>query len=93
MSGSAHRSFQVYATETEIPGYQRAWVWGLAALVILCCGLTAGWLFNTAFGGLLPLQQISTPNNITLAQQERINEQLRKRITQLEQALNEDICN
>ena len=38
----------VYAAETAIPRYQRAWVWGVAALAILLCGLAAGWLIEAA---------------------------------------------
>lgn len=40
--------FTIYDAQQAIPGYQRAGVWGLAALAILLCGLAAGWLFGGA---------------------------------------------
>ncbi|MDG4595690.1 MAG: hypothetical protein P9F75_08345 [Candidatus Contendobacter sp.] len=88
--------FTVYAAETAIPRHQRAWVWGLAALAILLCGLAAGWLMGGAgFGGF----QSGTRSGIRavdgvalLAQREAVNDELRKRIARLEQALRGDIC-
>lgn len=89
--------FTLYATETAIPRYQRAWVWGSAAFIILLCGLLSGWLL----GGIkdnfwdnwssVPIR--ATDNQTLLAQQQATNEALRNRIAQLEQAMRDDVCN
>jgi hypothetical protein len=52
MNDQKQAQFTVYAAEAAIPRYQRAGVWGLAALAILLCGIVAGWLFGRA--GSLP---------------------------------------
>ena len=76
----------VYAAETAIPRYQRAWVWGLAALGILICGILAGGLLGATltpsatgpYAGSVAMHPTAT--------------QLRARIEQLEQALRGDPC-
>ncbi|MCC6135089.1 MAG: hypothetical protein LM550_14020 [Candidatus Contendobacter sp.] len=83
--------FTIYEAEAMIPGHQRAWVWGIAALAILLCGLVAGWLL----GGTLnpyPFSASTTDSARLLIRQEAINQQLRERIAGLEQALGSDVC-
>ncbi|MBK8183829.1 MAG: hypothetical protein IPK63_13510 [Candidatus Competibacteraceae bacterium] len=95
MSEQRHAQFAIYAEETAIPRYQRAWVWGVAALLILLCGLAAGWLFGASNGaGRAPPAGAysSVAESALLARQEDINAQLRRRIAQLEQALAGDAC-
>ena len=95
MSRQEQESFTVYATETAIPRHQRAWVWGLAALAILLCGLVAGW----SMGGVKIGAPDGTRSSIhavdgaaLLARQEAANRALRERIAHLEQALRGDPC-
>lgn len=91
-----HSQFTVYAVEAAIPRYQRAWVWGAAALAILLLGVVAGWLFS----GAIPTRLTSNAQSIggmadgaaLLTRQEAVNAQLRERITQVEQALGGDVC-
>lgn len=97
MSEQRHAQFAIYAEETAIPRYQRAWVWGVAALLILLCGLAAGWLFGASNGaGHAPPAEAGSYSSVAestlLARQEDVNAQLRQRITQLEQALAGDAC-
>ena len=51
MNRQEQGQFTIYAAEAAIPRYQRAWVWGLAALAILLCGLVAGWYKHGAGAG------------------------------------------
>jgi len=97
MSRQAQESFTIYAVETAIPAYQRAWVWGLAALAILLCGLAAGWLAGSAGAGFPGSAKTATPMQrvdgaALLAQREAANDELRQRIARLEQALRGDAC-
>ena len=91
-----HPQFTIYPEEAAIPGYQRAWVWGVAALAILLCGLAAGWLFGAAgnhhAGSAPPSGARSADSGALLVRQEAVNGQLRERITRLEQALAGDAC-
>ena len=94
-SEQEHPQLTIYPEEAAIPGYQRAWVWGVAALAILLCGLAAGWLF--AGGALLPAGEQpagarSADSGALRVRQEAVNGQLRERITRLEQALTGDAC-
>ena len=95
MSEREHPQFTIYPEEAAIPAYQRAWVWGVAALAILLCGLAAGWLFG---GGEqraasdLPFAAHFADGDALRVRQETINGQLRERITRLEQALAGDAC-
>jgi hypothetical protein len=88
--------FTLYAAEAAIPRYQRAGVWGLAALGILLCGLAAGWLFGgaavRAWDGARSDGARSVDGTALLARQEAVNQQLRERIAHLEQALSGDAC-
>lgn len=96
MTRQEHPQFTVYAVETAVPGYQRAWVWGLGALAILLCGMAAGWLF----GGAPPAPRESAragdvrsvDGTALLARQETVNRRLRERIAGLERALAGDAC-
>ena len=96
MAEQKHAQFTVYAAEAAIPRYQRAWVWGTMALVILWCGAIAGWLL----GGAMPPQLIAGGQPADgignraalLTQQEAVNAQLRERIARLEQALGGEVC-
>jgi len=95
MNRQQQEQFTVYTVESAIPRYQRAWVWGLAALAILLCGLATGWLLGGAGTGL----RDGTPSGIRavdgaalLTQREAANDELRERITRLEQALRGDVC-
>ncbi len=96
MNRQEHGQFAIYAAETAIPGYQRAWVWGLAALVILLCGLAAGWMLGGMGASFkssgMPATGDLVNSRALLDRQQAINEALRTRITQLEQALNGDAC-
>ena len=97
MNQQKQEQFMVYAAEAAIPRYQRAWVWGLAALAILLCGLAAGWLVG---GAGAALRDGAPPGNsirlvdgaALLARQEAANDELRARIARLEQALRGDPC-
>jgi hypothetical protein len=95
MTKQEYAQFTVYADETAIPSYQRAWVWGVAALAILLCGIAAGWLFggtgnDAGSGRRSTLPSVDGP--ALLARQEAVNGQLRDRIARLEQALGGDAC-
>ena len=96
MNRQEQEQFTVYAAETAIPRYQRAWVWGLAALAILLCGLAAGWLMSGAGSSGFPNGARSGVRAVDgvalLAQREAVNDELRRRIARLEQALRGDIC-
>lgn len=97
MTRQEHAQFTVYAEEAAIPRYQRAWVWGVAALAVLLCGIVAGWLFGGAgsdAGSDLRLagRSMELDGMALLAQQEAVNEHLRERIARLEQALDGDAC-
>ncbi|HOW74535.1 MAG TPA: hypothetical protein P5102_01865 [Candidatus Competibacteraceae bacterium] len=96
MAEQEYAQFTVYAAEAAIPRYQRAWVWGTAALAVLLCGAIAGWLLS---GAMPPRWGIGTQPTggiadgaALLAQQEAINAQLRERIAELEQVLSGDVC-
>lgn len=94
MAEQEHLQFTVYAAEAAIPRYQRAWVWGTAALVVLLCGAVAGWLLRSAPPlrfGVQPADSVAD-QAAPLARQEAINAQLRERIAQVEQALSGDVC-
>ena len=91
MSKHEYPQFTLYDAESAIPGYQRAGVWGLAALAILLFGLVAGGLLGAA--RILPLAGGSTLDNAALlTRQDAINQRLRERIAGLEQALSSDVC-
>ena len=96
MNQQKQEQFTVYAAEAAIPRYQRAWVWGLAALAILLCGLIAGWLIGA---GAALWDGAPSGNSIRLvdgaallARQEAANDELRARIARLEQTLRGDPC-
>ena len=95
MTQQQHTQFTVYVDKAAVPRYQRAWVWGVAALAILACGLVAGWLFGG--GGRVVSRDpgvaiSSTDEQALLIRQEAVNEQLRERIARLERALASDAC-
>ena len=96
MNPQKQEQFTVYAAEAAIPRHQRAWVWGLAALAILLCGLAAGWLVGSAGIALrdgAPSSSIRVVDGAALlARQEALNNELRERIARLEQALHGDVC-
>ena len=95
MNQQKQEQFTVYAAEAAIPRYQRAWVWGLAALAILLCGLVAGWLIGGAGAALWDGARSSVhavDGAALLARQEAANDELRARIARLEQALRSDPC-
>jgi len=96
MSEPEHSQYAVYAEEAAIPGHQRAWVWGVAALAILLCGLVAGWLFGGGASGVAGSDARSAARSVdgdgSLARQETVNGQLRERIARLERALAGDAC-
>lgn len=94
MSEQDHGQFTVYVEESAIPGYQRAWVWGAAAALILLCGLIAGWLFSRGTQPLSTMQDSAglTRASALLTQQERVNAGLRERIARLERAASTDPC-
>lgn len=92
---SRQEQFTIYATEAAIPRYQRARVWGLAALVVLLCGLVAGWLLGGAGASLRGRVQSSfqaVDGAALLAQREAANRELRERVARLEQVLRGDAC-
>ncbi len=89
MNGQQHGQFTLYAAEAAIPRYQRAWVWGLAALTILLCGLAAGWLLGGVGTGL---RSGTTDVKALLAQRQAVHDELRTRIAELEQTLSGDPC-
>lgn len=87
--------FTMYAAEAAIPRYQRAGIWGLAALGILLCGLAAGWLMGGAGLSSRDGAQFTIPMTdgaALLARHEAVNSELRERIAGLEQALRGDAC-
>ena len=96
MNGQEQDQFMIYAAEAAIPRYQRAWVWGLAALAILCCGLAVGWLFGGAGAGFRDgtrsTIRSSVDSGALLTRQQAVNQELRDRIARLEQALRGDAC-
>ncbi len=94
MAEQQNTQFTVYTDEAAIPGYQRAWVWGLAALLILGCGLAAGWLWGRGENTTQPsISAVRTVNAaVLLSRHETINQGLRQRISQLEHALAGDVC-
>ena len=95
MNQQKQEQFTIYAAETAIPRYQRAWVWGLAALAILLCGLVAGWLIGGAGTALRDGARSgihAVDGAALLARQEAANDELRQRIARLEQALRGDAC-
>ena len=97
MNDREQAQFTVYAAEAAIPRYQRAGVWGLAALAILVCGIVVGWLFGRA-GSLHWEREQPTAHAplvdgaALLARREAANARLRERIAGLEQALAGDAC-
>lgn len=91
MTQQEYPKFTIYDAQQAIPGYQRAGVWGLAALAILLCGLAAGWLFGGA-QIIPPGSEASLDGAALLARQDADNQQLRARIAGLEQALSGDVC-
>lgn len=92
MSEREHPQFTVYADEAAIPRYQRAWIWGVASLAILLCGLAAGWLFGGAERLASDPRSAIRSGDASLARQEAVNGQLRERIARLERALAGDAC-
>ena len=82
--------FKVYAAEAAIPGYQRAWVWGTAALAVLLCGVLAGWLLGG--GSASPVSGNGVDPAALLARQEAINAGLRERIAELDRTLGGEVC-
>ena len=83
-----HLDSRIYLSRQDIPWYQRDWVWGSAALMILCCGLLAGWLLKRAVSLLE-----ERPEAAGLVRLQAVNQQLREQITRLEMVLSGDICN
>jgi hypothetical protein len=95
MNRQEQGQFTIYPAEAAIPRYQRAWVWGLAALAILLCGLAAGWLSRGAGAGFRdgpPSAARAVDGAALLARQEAANDELRERIARLEQVLRGDAC-
>lgn len=96
MAEQEHAQFTIYAAEAAIPRYQRAWVWGTAALVVLLCGAVVGWLLSGVipprFMAGVPLAGGTVDGAALLARQEAVNARLRERIARLEQALGGDVC-
>lgn len=96
MSGQKHDQFTIYAAEVAIPRYQRAGIWGLAALGILLCGLVAGWLFGDKYAPIWDDARSGSLKSVDgaalLARQEAVNKQLRERIARLRLALAGDAC-
>jgi hypothetical protein len=95
MTEQKNTQFVVYTDESAIPGHQRAWVWGWAALLILGCGLAAGWLLGEVEN--VPHRQSAATGSaldaeVLLARHETINQGLQQRIKQLEHALAGDAC-
>jgi hypothetical protein len=86
---------RVYITKQAIPWYQRDGIRGLAALLILFCGLGVGWLSQPQ-GMEKPPQRTAKPpdpdSTTLLAYQEAANQSLRDQIARLEAALQSDIC-
>lgn len=90
---------KVYVSKRDIPWYQRDWVWGTAALLILLCGLVAGWLAKPqlvvrgqqARGSAA---QAASPEAMPdlLHDQEATNQALREQIARLETVMQGDIC-
>ena len=95
MNQQENGQFTVYPTAADVPRYQRAWVWGVAALAILLCGLAAGWLIGAAGAALRDGARSgihAMDGAALLARQEAANDELRARIARLEQALHGDPC-
>lgn len=96
MAEQEHSPFTIYAAEAAIPRYQRAWVWGTAALAVLLCGGIIGWLLSGAMPPRFKIGVQPTGERVDgaalLARQEAVNAQLRERIARLEQALGGDVC-
>ncbi|MBE2294085.1 MAG: hypothetical protein IAF00_04010 [Phycisphaerales bacterium] len=97
MSERQRAQYTMYTTEAAIPAYQRAWIWGTVALVILLCGIAIGWLASDLLPRHQPDIALNEPSSIgeaatLLDRQQVINEQLRARIAQVEQALAGDVC-
>jgi hypothetical protein len=98
MTLQEHSQFTIYDAETAIPRHQRAWVWGVVALIILFCGAVTGWLLSSLWT-VDPSADPSAGSDAAaigstalLARQEAVNQQLRERIVKLEQALASDVC-
>ena len=83
MNQQDNGQFTVYPTAADVPRYQRAWVWGLAALGILSCGILAGGLLGAT------LAPSATGPYAGPVAMHPTAAQLRARIEQLEQALAE----
>lgn len=87
----------VYASVRDIPWYQRAWIWGTVALLILLCGLLGGWLIKPDIhwvaGSVSPNAEQGGDPGATkdIAAQEAVNQDLRQRIARVEAAMG-DIC-
>ena len=96
MNRQEQRQFTIYTAAAMIPRYQRAWVWGLAALAILLGGLATGWFVGGAGasfrGAASPTSIQAVDGAALLARREAVNRELRERIAQLEQALRGDAC-
>lgn len=88
MPRQQHEQFTLYPNQEAIPGYQRAWVWGSVALLILLCGVVVGAASSRSIVTAFKRPAAAT----TITEQEQRNAQLRERITQIEQALNTDPC-
>lgn len=94
MSGQKYRQFTLYSAEAEIPRHQRAWVWGVAALLILLCGLMVGGLLGRVSIPFISGMSASGSfdSEALLTRQQAMNEELRIRIARLDQALGGDAC-
>jgi S1-C subfamily serine protease len=99
MDITQQRGLPAYVSKQAVPAYQRDWVWGSAALLILLCGLLAGWLLATRRGPVVPpvfnpATEITQPADLDnlLAIQEATNQQLREQLTSLEAGL-QGACN
>lgn len=99
MDITQQRGLPAYVSKQAVPAYQRDWVWGSAALLILLCGLLVGWLLAARRGPVPPLAfnpatavtQPADLNNL-LAIQEATNQQLREQLASLEAGL-QGACN
>ena len=97
MSERQRAQYTMYTTEAAIPAYQRAWIWGTVALVILLCGIVTGWLASDLLRDHQPDMALNQPPPVgeaavLLDQQQAINEQLRAHIAQVERALEGNTC-
>ncbi|MEE4379351.1 MAG: hypothetical protein V2J55_17840 [Candidatus Competibacteraceae bacterium] len=82
---------QIYVSKSDIPSYQRDWVWGAAVLFVFICGLLTTWLLTPNLASVQPTAGIAED---ALARQETVNQQLQTQIARLETLLaSKEFCN